>query len=766
LSNPDDTVFWRYLALLVCTAALSLRAQTPPAVVLPPATATPAAATETVRPSGALIPLPLPGGPPAADQPIQLGALRVAGDVFDDTMDPTGMDAPEAERSESPFSNDLIMAETVDDNLLDDIGTELAAINSVPAMDAAAGVNRVNLKGFPTPRQRNGFTQIGMPEILNTSGSESIMGPLTPVVGRAAPGGIQNTLTARPRGRNYSRFDFAMTSRATQSASLDYSGQLVPKRSWDRVALAWDQKSGPEPYTYSRHRAYDAAVIWKFNRAWSSMLQFDYDERASNASSGILEYRPTAAAKIVEPYRPLAYFNLYGPNAGFRKRTASMVIQIEGQLARNVSVRASVQALQRSLDQDSWTSGQYLLDTKKIGGTREPQHTEQPFSGWTGQVDMTTRFHFWRADHKITLAVDSTQTDYERVQRALTTADRAAQPLDIRVFDPAAPNYDRPAYSTARYSRFITNRAELNTYSGIFLSDRTALMKGRLVMTAGVRKDFVTIDVTDRRVGAALPHVRDKTSQISSHLGANYILVPGRILTFANMSTAFEPSSRVDARTGRVQGNETTLGYELGAKGLFFQRRLALIGMGFMYFNQNISRRNPRYDDPIFDANQTQPQLVAAGEERFTGGALEGRFKVSEVCSFSGRLTYNQALTTRSPDLPEEIGRALTRFPRLTGSLSGRYAFGTEGRKAGLSMGVALTHVSSTVASYETATHAYQQYPSYTLASLSLSYRMKLGNYNHGVTVSVRNALDRDLLAQVARVGAGREFALNYGVGW
>jgi iron complex outermembrane receptor protein len=496
------------------------------------------------------------------------------------------------------------------------------------------------------------------------------------------------------------------------------------------------------------------------------MLQFDYDERASNAASGILEYRPTASAKIVEPYRPLAYFNLYGPNAGFRKRTASIVIQVEGQLARHVSVRASVQALQRSLDQDSWTSGQYLLDTKKIGGTREPQHTEQPFSGWTGQVDMTTRLHFWRADHKITLAVDSTQTDYERVQRALTTADRAAQPLDIRVFDPVAPNYDRPAYSTARYSRFITNRAELNTYSGIFLSDRTAFMKGRLVMTAGVRKDFVTIDVTDRRVGAALPHVHDKTGEISSHLGANYILVPGRILGFANMSTAFEPSSRVDARTGRVQGNETTLGYELGAKGLFFQRRLALIGMGFAYFNQNISRRNPRYDDPIFDANQTQPQLVAAGEERFTGGALEGRFKVSEVCSFSGRLTYNQALTTRSPDLPEEIGRALTRFPRLTGSLSGRYAFGTEGKKAGLSMGAALTHVSSTVASYETATHAYQQYPSYTLASLSLSYRMKLGNYNHSITVSVRNALDRDLLAQVARVGAGRELALNYGVGW
>jgi iron complex outermembrane receptor protein len=291
-------------------------------------------------------------------------------------------------------------------------------------------------------------------------------------------------------------------------------------------------------------------------------------------------------------------------------------------------------------------------------------------------------------------------------------------------------------------------------------------MKGRLVMTAGVRKDFVTIDVTDRRVGAALPHVRDKTSQVSSHFGANYVLVPGRILAFANTSTAFEPSSRVDSRTGRVQGNETTLGYELGAKGVFFQRRLALIGMGFAYFNQNISRRNPRYDDPVFDANQTQPQLVAAGEERFTGGALEGKYKVSEAVSLSGRVTYNKAITTQSPDLPEEIGRALNRFPRLTGNLNARYAFATEGKAAGLSFGAGATFVSDTVASYESATHVYQVYPSYTLVNVSVSYRLKLGNANHGVSLSVRNALDRDLLAQLARTGAGRIFAVNYGVGW
>ena len=728
--------------------------------------ATLALPAQPLTPIQPITPIAIPAGPPLPDQPIQLGKFRVAGDAFDETMDPTGMDAPEAERAESPFSNDLVMAETVDENALDDIGTELAAINAAPAVDTAAGVNRVNLKGFPTPRQRNGFTQVGMPEILNPSSSESIQGPLTPVVGRAAPGGIQNTLTARPRGRKGSRLDFGATSHAQQTATGETSGLVVPKHAWHRLALAWDQRSGPEPFSYNRHHAFDGAFIWKFNRAWSSMLQVDYDERAANAAPAIPEYRLTAGSKIVGPYRPLAYFNVYGPNAGFRKRTTSAIIQVEGQIGRRMSVRASVEGLTRGIDEDRWTTSQFLLDTRKLGGTREPQHIEQPFSAWTGQVDVTTRFYALRADHKVTIAVDSTHTDYERVQRALPTADRNALPADLLSFDPAAPNYDRPAFSKNRFTRFITNRAELNDYTGVFVSERTAFMKGRLVVTAGLRKDFVTIDVTDRRAGAALPHVHDHTDEVSSHLGANYVLVPGKVLLFANTSTAFEPSSRVDARTGRVQGNETTLGYEAGAKGIFFQRRLALIGMGFTYFNQNISRRNPRYDDPIFDANQTQPQLVAAGEERFTGGALEGKFKVSDAWVVSGKATYNRAITTKSPDLPEEIGLPLTRFPRLTWGLNTRYAFGPEGKKAGFSMGAGATYVSDTVASYENATHAYLAYPAYVLASASVSYRWKTGDVTHGATVSVRNAFDRDLLAQVARVGAGREFAVNYGLSW
>lgn len=132
----------------------------------------------------------------------------------------------------------------------------------------------------------------------------------------------------------------------------------------------------------------------------------------------------------------------------------------------------------------------------------------------------------------------------------------------------------------------------------------------------------------------------------------------------------------------------------------------------------------------------------------------------------SGKTTYNRAITTRSPDLPEEIGRGLTRSPRLTGGLTTRYAFGDEGRKAGLSVGAGATYVSGTVSTYGNATRAYLEFPAYGLVSVNAGYRWKTGKYGHAVGTNLRNALDRDLLAQVARAHAGREIAASYGLSW
>ena len=113
----------------------------------------------------------------------------------------------------------------------------------------------------------------------------------------------------------------------------------------------------------------------------------------------------------------------------------------------------------------------------------------------------------------------------------------------------------------------LVDRDEAVRYGSLELSDRVAYQRGRTVLTAGLRYDEVALTVKDNRVLATIPRTADRTGQISYHAGVNWQARPGKVLLFASTSTAFDPSTPVDARTGRIQDNETTLGYEAGVRG-------------------------------------------------------------------------------------------------------------------------------------------------------------------------------------------------------
>jgi iron complex outermembrane receptor protein len=230
---------------------------------------------------------------------------------------------------------------------------------------------------------------------------------------------------------------------------------------------------------------------------------------------------------------------------------------------------------------------------------------------------------------------------------------------------------------------------------------------------------------------------------------------------FATASTAFNPSTRVDIRTGRIQGNETTQGYEGGFKARVPEVQLEITGSAFTFVNQDISRRNPHYDDPILDANHTQPQLVAAGEERYSGGKIEGRLAPWKPVTVSFRASYVHAITTASPDLPEEIGRELTRFPPLNLSLAASHGVG-RGPLKGLSVSASWSYISDFVSNYEDRQRFHLEYPAYALTNVSASYPLRRGRYTHSVGLAVRNVFDSDLLPKLARVGSGREITASY----
>jgi iron complex outermembrane recepter protein len=499
----------------------------------------------------------------------------------------------------------------------------------------------------------------------------------------------------------------------------------------------------------------------------STLFSVDYLQTHATAAPGIPDYRLATGQKIVGPYLPLAGFNALGPEAGIRRRSMVANVILDAQLHPKIALRAGVEAWWRRIEQDRFTTGLINLGTARFEGTREPRHSEQPQTARVARGEATTRFLALRGEHKLMLAVAHTMSDYLREERALSTDLRNALPASVRIFDPAAPDYYRPPYDPATYDRVLTDRRERTRYTSIELSERMAVAKGRTVFTFGVRQDIVGLNLYDRRSGLPVSeaHVSDSVGQLTSHFGANYQAVPSRLLLFATTSTAFNPSTRVDLRTGRIQGNETTCGHEGGFKARLAAPQIELTTSVFTFFNQDISRRNPLYDDPVFDANHTQPQLVAAGEERFTGGKIEGRWKPSTPVTFTLRGTYVRAITTASPDLPEEVGRELTRFPPYNLSVAASYTF-PKRRYQGLSLSGSWVYLSNFVANYEDRQRFGLSYPGYATTNLSASYSKRLGKLTHGCGLTVRNVFDTDLLRKLHRLGAEREFTASYRLTW
>ena len=692
--------------------------------------------------------------------------VRTDEDYEEDSFDGTGMGFLEAELNDPPFSNSLISGREDGEDIAAELDAELEQVVVDNPADLVSGSDRLRLRGFPTPRLRNAFAQTGIPQILAVSRTLTIQGPLTPVTGRAAPGGIRNYLTARPPSRARTRMIFDASTNDSVKAEFEEGGPLnKPEpggaRYYHRLGLEYNRRLGPDEFSERETFEMSTAITARHSRAHSTMWQFDFASYDGNPSPGIPAYRETARGLVLGRYLPLEDFHVYGPNAGVTRRTGSLSVQYEGQPAKGLSLRGVVQGVRLEQEEERFTRGDYLVDVKRFAGTREPQYVDRPLNALVVDGSATWRFHAAKADHKITVSADSIHTDSSRLQRGLDRDERNGLPRSARRFDPADPNYFRPALTADTYRRTLIDRTENTRYLGAGLSERSAFFGGRLVSTAGLRFDNVDLEILDQRPGAAQPEVTGSTEEFTYHAGGNWVVNPGRLLLYANTSTAFEPSTRVDSRTGQIQGNESTGGIEIGLRGEEWDRRLRYSIHAFAFTNENISRRNPLYRDPIADADQSQPELVSAGREKFEGATAEVRLKVSDVWSLRGRTAYTDATTEESPDLPDEVGRAISRVPSWTGALSSLHRW-SKGPLTGWSISNSLIFIGGYVDTYADRRRAELRYPGYKYVSTSLSYRWKVGKKTHYISARVRNIFNENLLVKAARPGADRYASLGY----
>ncbi|MFT3783061.1 MAG: TonB-dependent receptor [Nibricoccus sp.] len=640
------------------------------------------------------------------------------------------------------------------------LSDELAVLPDPRQMEFVSISGGSTPRGFTAPRLRNGLTQLGFPEQIVGGRRDLLTGFMAVLYGRTAPGGIVNLISRRPTPKMSWQLDVTASDFPAFFVQAERSELLITKKLNGRILGSMSEQDGPEDFARRRDATGTASLRYSPDKYTVIFWEVEIARTKTIPSGGLPYTREVSGGPIGAPCIALADFNTNGPDAWARRTSRSTSIWAERKLTRGWYLRGGAQYWDRTQRELRFSTGPYVLSTGIFDGTREPQYNDRTDRTVGAQLEADIPWKGRRFDQRWLVGVEGSQAVTGRIRRALEKTDRDALPSGVLHLDPASPDYSTPTYSEATYSRVLTLRDEDANYVGVFLSDRISWARGKHGATFGIRQDWVDASIEDRLPGTKIPHATSSVGKTTYHAGWVGQNARG-LAVFVNHSTAFQPQRRVDARTGRIQGNESTSGIETGLRWLTPNKKLLLTTAVYRLWNKNITRLNPAYDDPILDPEHTKPQLVSSGEEQFTGFELSARYNVTRKLTADARAAWLEATTTSSPDLPEEVGRQLPRTPKLTGSSSLTWRTDPSGLR--WQHGCGFAWIGEQVAVYKSPTRQLWRNSSYGIVGLNSSYTWQQGKrIRHSVGVSVRNALNRNLVAAAGRVGGQRTIEGRY----
>lgn len=673
---------------------------------------------------------------------------------------------PEEKPDLFPFGAEGVFGELEAEQKVDPgtsmLNEELAALPDQRQQDFVSISGGSTPRGFSAPRLRNGLTQLGFEEQIVGGRRDLLTGFMAVLYGRTAPGGIINLISKRPTPKTTWQFESQVNSRPAVSLQAERSELLVTKKLNGRIMGQWNWQDGPQDFATRDESVGTASLRYAPDKKTVVLWEVEFAQTDSVPSPGLPLTREVPGGLTGAPYVPLATFNTNGPYAWAERESFSTSIWAEHKLKTGMAMRGGVQWWRRSQKEFRFITGPYVLSTGRFDGVRGPQYNDRADDTVGAQVEIDIPVKGQRYNQRWLAGLEGSHAVTDRERRALPISVRDALPESVRTLDPSAPDFTTPAYSTETYTRLQTLRNEWSDYMGVFVSDRLSWARGRSGATFGLRHDWVNSAVDDLLITAKNPHATAAVQKTTYHVGWVGQYRP-RLAVFVNHSTAFQPQRRVDSRTGRIQGNESTSGFETGLRWQTMDSDVLVTLAVYRLWNRNIARFNPAYGDPVLDPDQNQPQLTSSGEEQFTGGESGLRWNITRAFTADLRAAWLEAITTSSPDMPEEVGRQLPRTPKYTGSASLSWRPDSSG--LGWQLSGAYAWISSQVAVYQSRTRSLWRCGGYGVLGFNSSYTWMQGKkIRHTVGLSLRNALDRDLVAAVGRVGGERVIEGRYSV--
>lgn len=688
----------------------------------------------------------------------EVNELSAVQEFFDEDVE-----IPFPFRGQSGLFGAILLDEEASREDLAMVGDQVAALADFNPREFATASGAEAPRGFTTPRLRNGLNQSGFPEIIVGGRRELLTGFMATYHGRTAPGGIQNTLSHRPTPKPLNAFSFGLAAGDGTQARFggEHNATLQPKRLHYRAVFDARGQDGPQDFAREVSAKAGLGLRYAPTKGTVWLVEIEGARVDATPAGGIVLGRATQGAPQGGPHRPLAHFNTNGPRAWTERTSGSVSVLLEQKAQEDLRLRVGAQVWRRTQEELRFNTSAYLVGAGVFDGVREPQYNALEQSALGLEVELTGTGQLPIGNHEWLVGAFASRDQTDRDQRALPIEARDALPATVRTLDPSAPDWSLPAYSPDVYARVLAARDEGADYAGVFVSERVALPGNRVFGTIGARNDWVNSQVNDRADGAAVPHAGAQVSRTTHHAGIVWHTIPNRLAGFVNRSTAFQPVRRVDARTGRIVGNESTSGLEWGWRYATSDGKSTLTLSTYRLWNENITRNNPLYNDPVFDAESRQPQLVSSGEERFTGSELGLRTKASPSLTFTGKVAWVEAITTESPDLPQEIGRQLPRLPQFTAGGNLRYVFRAPGLQ-GLTLGAGYAWIGEHIAVYETARRLEVAYDDYGVIDLSAGVVWQSEQVEHALNLAVRNTLNVDLVAAAGRLGGARALDAGY----
>jgi len=551
-----------------------------------------------------------------------------------------------------------------------------------------------------------------------------VHGPASVLYGQAAPGGLLNAVTKRPRAESLREVGIEVGSFDRRQITADIGGAVNEAGNVLARLTVLKRDAGTQWDYLDANRTYVApALTWVGEDTRVTLLaQYQKDDTGFI----IPYYRNT-------PFGPSrASINVNGPDGFHEKETISAGYLVEHEFGGGLKLRHNLRYLdgtnlrQEMRNRGLGADGRSMVRLAML--RPDGEHT------LVTDTQLEGNFTTGSARHQMIVGLDYYRSKLDWQIRSLNG--RVA-PLDL-----LQPVYIRPNWQDS----FLSDRAmSRNEQVGVYVQDQIKVGE-RWVLSLAGRHDSARIDSTyDTRLTAGGPtstaRVNRTDEAFTGRAGLIY-LAPNGLAPYLSYTTAFQPPLGTTTATDQYgqpyepeEGKQIELGVRYAPAHADYSVSAAI------YDLRKTNVRTPSQIDPRFD--------LQTGEVRSRGLELEGSGELGGGFSVIAAYTYLDAKVTRS-NLAYEVGTQRAANPRHAASLWGKY------RRDKLELGVGVRHISSAPGDVAQPSGPVPHNDGYTLVDAMAAYQ--LGKWR--LSLNVGNLFDKQYKTQCNVMRGGASFCV------